>query len=267
MKTWINDLWLYRLELEIKEHTLPMLYVPGMHEGGWIFLKNWLPATKAAGFDGWALNLRGHHGSRPVKNIGKISLQDYARDIEDIVDHIGPCILIGKSMGGLASQLVAARRPEVRGLVLLSSTPPRGILAGDFTSLLAYLKPRYVVPSILHKPLLPHKQEIWRMVLNKIPSENEKDYIFSRLVVDSGHVTQQISLGLISVDYKKITCPVLVIGASHDKLMPPRIQQAIARKHPRGEYIEFPGGHMLPIEQGWQAPIKKILEWVVEVVE
>ena len=267
MKTWIDDLWLYRLELEIKEHTLPMLYVPGMHEGGWIFLKNWLPATKAAGFDGWALNLRGHHGSRPVKNIGKISLQDYARDIEDIVDHIGPCILIGKSMGGLASQLVAARRPEVRGLVLLSSTPPRGILAGSPTSLLTYLKLRYLIPSIFHRPLRPYLEEIKRMVLNNVHSADERDRIFSQLVVDSGYVTQQISLGLVGVDYKKITCPVLVVGASHDKLMPPGIQQAIARKHLRGEYIEFPGGHMLPIEQGWQAPIEKILKWVVEVVE
>ena len=56
------------------------------------------------------------------------TLETHARAVDSLVQHLGaPAILIGNSMGGLLSEMVAANKPElVRALVLISpATPPR----------------------------------------------------------------------------------------------------------------------------------------------
>ncbi len=53
-----------------------------MQGGSW-YLRSWLYAAAQAGWDAWALNLRGHHGSRPVRDLGRVSLLDYVEDVHD----------------------------------------------------------------------------------------------------------------------------------------------------------------------------------------
>lgn len=56
------------------------------------------------------------------------SLETHANAIVDFVEHTGPpVVLIGNSMGGLLSEMVAATRPDlVKGMILISpATPPR----------------------------------------------------------------------------------------------------------------------------------------------
>jgi pimeloyl-ACP methyl ester carboxylesterase len=72
-----------------------------------------------------ALDLPGHGLSPPGKDW---RLSTHARALEAFVESLGePVTLVGNSMGGLLSEMVAARRPElVRELVLVSpATPPR----------------------------------------------------------------------------------------------------------------------------------------------
>jgi len=65
------------------------------------------------GYPCYALTLRGHCHSRPVKDIGKISVYDYVEDVREVYEHLARTlpkpIVFGHSMGGL----LARRSPSL----------------------------------------------------------------------------------------------------------------------------------------------------------
>lgn len=72
-----------------------------------------------------AVDLPGFGMSPPARDW---SVQTHANAIVEVIDHVGsPAVLIGNSLGGLISEMVASTRPDlVSGLVLISpATPPR----------------------------------------------------------------------------------------------------------------------------------------------
>lgn len=99
-------------------------------------------------------------------------------------------------------------------------------------------------------------------MLNNMPSLEAKKLI-SKFTNESGLVAREIAIGRIAISPHAIRCPVLVIGATEDRLTPVSIQKKIARKY-NAQYQEFPGAHALPIEKGWQAPIEFILQWAAD---
>ncbi|MFP5306037.1 MAG: alpha/beta fold hydrolase [Gammaproteobacteria bacterium] len=78
----------------------------------------------ARGFRAIALDLRGH-GDSGWSHDGQYSLDRFAADLrEAIIDIGGEPVLVGASLGGMASLLVAAAPPPaVRALVLVDVTP------------------------------------------------------------------------------------------------------------------------------------------------
>lgn len=104
---------------------VPLLFVHGMWGGSWYWV-NYMMAAAQAGWDAWAINLRGHHGSRPVPDLGRVSVLDYVQDVRDCLRGLGEVILVGHSMGGLIAQKVA-ESGGVRAAVALTSAAPRWI--------------------------------------------------------------------------------------------------------------------------------------------
>ena len=104
----------------------PLLLVHGMNGGSW-YLENYLKAAAAEGWDAWAVNLRGHWGSRPVLDLGRVSVLDYVEDVRDCLRALGPSAVLGHSMGGLIAQKIA-EEGAVTAAVFLTSAPPRGIV-------------------------------------------------------------------------------------------------------------------------------------------
>ena len=104
-----------------------MLLVHGMHGGSW-YLRSWLYAAAHAGWDAWALNLRGHHGSRPVQDLGRVSVLDYVEDVHDCLRTLREAVVIGHSMGGLVAQKVA-EGGRVRAAVSFKLSPPGGAMS------------------------------------------------------------------------------------------------------------------------------------------
>lgn len=82
-----------------------------------------LQATGRRGLRGVALDLRGH-GDSAWSPDGQYDLKTFAADIRQVVDQLGgDVILVGASLGGLASMLIVADKPEsVRALVLVDIT-------------------------------------------------------------------------------------------------------------------------------------------------
>src|SRR5262249_37949953 len=89
--------------------------------------QSWGRALTEAGKRGYraiSLDLRGHGDSDWAPN-GQYSLDAFAADVREAIDHIGgEPILVGASLGGIIGLLVGASpSPRLRALVLVDITP------------------------------------------------------------------------------------------------------------------------------------------------
>ena len=244
----------------------PLLFVHGMLGGAWYF--DWYQRFFAErGYPNAAVNLRGHHGSRSVPNIGRVSVREYVADAGEAVEflrthHGSAPIVMGHSMGGLIAQKLA-EAGRVSAAVLLCAAPPRGIRLTNPLLLRKQLK--YLPHLIFSRPLVGTLEDNIALTLNRVPREDWAE-LHERFVPESGRAGREISLGRIAVDETKVRCPVLVVSASDDRFVVPRVGRALARKY-GAPYMEFEAhGHFILREPGWERPAGRIAEWIEEVV-
>ena len=239
----------------------PVLCVHGMFGGAWQF-DGWLPLLAARGYAAHALDLRGHHGSRPVPDLGRVSVRDYVADVLEACRALGDPVILGHSMGGLLAQKAAEAR-AVRAAVLLCAAPPRGILVTSAPLIGRQLKH---MPNMLRsRPLVADRGDADWLMFNRTPRA-EADTHFPRLVPESGTAGREMSFGAIAVDGARVTCPVLSVTASDDRFVVPRIGRALARKY-RAETFEAPGhAHLVIAEPGWERVTAHVLDWLDRTV-
>ena len=238
-----------------RRHRVPLLFVHGMWGGRWIFA-NYLAFAAARGWEAWAVDLRGHHGSRPVDALATVRLEDYVQDVHDALDAIGPAVVVGHSMGGLIAQTVAARR-DVEAIVLIASAPPPGITPVRWS--LAWRSLHYLADVLRPRAFVVRPADACALALNAIPP-GARHAIARRLVEDSGLVARQLAFPPRAAP-TPLRCPVLVVSATEDRLIPASVQRRIAERY-RADHIAVAGGHMLPIEPHWRGPMTRILAWL-----
>jgi pimeloyl-ACP methyl ester carboxylesterase len=211
----------------------PVLMVHGMMAGAWQFERLQQTLTDA-GHRTLAVNYRGHHGSRPVDDLARVSVVDYARDALAGCHHLGGRpVVVGQSMGGLVA-LMLAQAGAVSAVVLVCALPPGGIIwrtnrpASAVRSLWAVLRRR---------PLVPHRKELDGLIFNGLP-EAERPAAFERQVPESSRAFVEIALGRIRIDPRLVTCPVLSVTTGADNLVRPSVGRRIARRY-RGEHLHF----------------------------
>lgn len=241
----------------------PMLMVHGIMGGAWYFAK-WLDFFAARGHAAYALNLRGHHGSRPVADMGKVSVMDYVTDVRDAARSVAArhegarLILVGHSMGGLIAQK-AAESLVPAALVLLSSAPPRGILL--FSWPLFRRQTKHVPAMLASRPVMADPADTNALFLNRLPPSEALE-LAPRWMSTSGRAGREMTLGSIAVDAKLITCPVIVVAGADDVAIPPRIQRKIAKKY-GAEFRVYDGhAHFLIWEPGWERIAAEVAVWV-----
>lgn len=257
----IGDLLLERTRPRGPAKPVPLLLVHGMWLGSWCW-EHCLRATAEAGWDTWALNLRGHHGSRPVRNLGEVSVAHYVQDVLDCLRVLGEVVLVGHSMGGLIAQKVA-EVGGVRAAVFLTSAAPKGILVLRWPVL--WRMTRYVFPMAANRPFLATRADMDALVGNRLSPERQAD-LYARMVPESGRAARELAFGSIPVDGHRIDCPTLVAGAQWDRITPAAVQRRIAAKYD-AEYVEMAGhGHMLMLEEGWEQPFKEVLTWLDKAI-
>jgi pimeloyl-ACP methyl ester carboxylesterase len=238
-----------------------LLLVHGMHGGSW-YLRSWLYAAAHAGWDAWALNLRGHHGSRPVQDLGRVSVLDYVEDVHDCLRTLREAVVIGHSMGGLVAQK-AAEGGRVRAAVFATSAAPKGIRALTWPVL--WRMPRYALPILRSLPFTIGPDDAAALLGNRMTSEQQA-WAYPQLVAESGGAAREMALGGVAVDPAGIRCPTLVLGAEEDRITPASVERQIAARY-GSEYLEAAGhAHMLMLEKGWEQPFGKVLSWLGRVV-
>ena len=232
-----------------------------MHGGSW-YLRSWLYAAAHAGWDGWAVNLRGHHGSRPVQNLGRVSILDYVEDVHDCLRTLGEAVLIGHSMGGLVAQKVA-EGGRVRAAVFATSAAPKGIRVLTWPVL--WRIPRYAPAILRSRPFTIGPDDAAALLGNRM-TPGLQAWAYPQLVAESGRAAREMALGGVAVDPAGIRCPTLVVGAQHDRITPASVERQIAARY-GSEYLEAPGhAHMLMLEEGWEVPFREVLAWLDRVV-
>jgi pimeloyl-ACP methyl ester carboxylesterase len=251
-----------------------IVMIHGMWGTGW-YWENFRGFFEDRGYQCVVPTLR-FHGMDPKAvpdpRLGTTSLLDYAEDLEKLIHelHVTP-ILMGHSMGGCLAQILGSRG-LAKALVLLTPTPPYGIIA---------LRPSVVRAfwSVLttwgfwKKPFRLTFAETVYSMLNRMPPESRKN-IYDKFVYESGRAASEIgfwffdSHGAARVDESKVTCPVLIVAGEEDRIHPISVTRKIAEKYKSvATYKELLGhAHWVIGEPGWQEIAEYVEEWLHQVL-
>ena len=240
-----------------------MLMVHGIMGGSWYFAK-WLDFFCARGAPAYAVNLRGHHGSRPVENFGRVSVMDHVTDVIDAAAGVrerhpgAPLVLVGHSMGALVAQK-AAESLAPAALVLLSAVPPGGIPLLCWQ--LFRREVRHLGAMLTSRAIVADPTDVAELFLNRVDPAEAKSFL-ERWMPASGRAGREISLGRIAVDANRITCPVLVVAGADDVAIPARIQRKVALKYGGMFRVYERNAHFLIWEPGWDRIAADVAHWI-----
>jgi pimeloyl-ACP methyl ester carboxylesterase len=243
----------------------PIVMVHGAFCGGWSF-ETFKQPFLDEGFRVICPDLRGHGAHEPHDTVIGVSMRDYAADVAALCAGLDePPILVGHSMGGLVAQL-AARRVELKGLVLLAPSPPWGLngwspeeaVAAWGVSMLSLLTNGAVTPSrrLMREYSLP------RM------SRAEQTPILARLRPESAKAVRETlnwwldPFMTTSLGPGPLHAPSLVLVGEHDKVHPVATSRLTAQRI-GGEFAALPDmSHWLLSEPGWERVADAILTWL-----
>jgi pimeloyl-ACP methyl ester carboxylesterase len=123
-----------------------------------------------------------------------------------------------------------------------------------------------LLPNIvLGRPVLPNYWTAVRTLLNRMP-QPDRSRIYAGLVHESGVAFRQLVHGSLPVDAAKVRCPMLVIGATEDRIIPAGVARQIAEYY-GAEFQERHGhGHWFIEEPGWDSIAQDIADWLARVL-
>lgn len=239
-----------------------ILFVHGASAGSWNW-ENFLQQFSAAGYDSYAMNLRGHHPNPELPELGKVVMADYVEDVRSVLQELGEdVVLVGHSMGGGVAQMVG-QDAGLKALVLASSAPVAGVkFEQPSMNIWFFLHILKSIPAMIRKKALKPGWKVMRSaVLNKVP-EDQQRALFEKFVPESGAVGVEVLKGSVSADLQRAQFPILVISGTDDQTSLITMEREIAKQH-KADMIELQGhGHMFMLEPGWQQCGEQLMGWL-----
>jgi pimeloyl-ACP methyl ester carboxylesterase len=248
-----------------------VVMIHGAFAGGWCF-EPFAGALRARGWTCHAPELRfhGEPATRPDPRLATTSVADYTADMAAFVAGLGEKpVLIGHSMGGLIAQQLAAKG-QARAVLLLASVAPWGLLPTSEAE-------RAVATGLMSAGAF------WTQALQPVFEVAAKDSlasldpasqrrVFAKLGPESGRALFELFFWMfdgqrtIAVDAERVTCPVLVVAGSNDKVVAAGTQRRIAQLFGHDAvFQEARGhGHMLLLEKGWEQLAQLCADWMEE---
>lgn len=209
-----------------------------------------------------AVSLRGHGKSSLRQRLRGCSGADYVDDIRSVARILPTApVLIGHSMGGYVVQKYLESSAAPAG-ILLAAMSARGALCMSLRQFKRY-------------PWFMSKFTVTGRLLSLFDApEHAREFLFSAATPDADIVRYAALLqeesqraildGMIFkvARPKRITTPLLVLGAEHDGTFTVSEQRALARAC--GTIAEIvPGmGHNMMLEPGWDAVAERIHAWL-----
>lgn len=194
-------------------------------------------------------------------DMGQVSLAEYIDAMTDFVAEFEePPILVGHSMGGMIAQGVAARLP-LHQLILLNPAAPAGVFAFRFSVIRLFVR-HLLQWQFWAKPIRLSWEEARWGIFNGVDKAQAKAH-YEDQVVESGRAAAEIAFWLFDrhktskVDFDKVTCPVLVVGAEHDRIVPSSVCSVVARRYADSLFHEIKGSGHWTLEG---SPLDKIIQ-------
>ncbi|MGY1740723.1 MULTISPECIES: alpha/beta fold hydrolase [unclassified Blastococcus] len=242
---------------------------------------NWtdLAGLLAVRMEGWAVDLPGFGRSHPPR--GSYSIRGHVQAVIDVLERVvaepgeaagRPVHLLGNSLGGLVSLIVAARRPDlVATLTLVSPAMPVYRVPRAFSpALLLLLVPG--VPTLAERRLagVTPEQQVRGMVAmcfgdpSRIPRQRlaqALDEMRERAEQAWAHRALARSMRGLMTSYlrvgaanawrmaRSLRVPTLVVWGDRDRLVDPALAPRLARTVPGARLLLLPGvGHVAMLE-------------------
>lgn len=227
---------------------IPVLFLPPAGTRSDIWLAYQVPAVVAAGYQAILADNRGTPPS-PVPP-GPYRLADFAADTADLISRLGlgPCTVVGASLGAMVAQELAVRHPEFVHAVALLGTRRH---ADAFRQMLA----RAAVERMLATAPVSHADVVaqltqmfgpgtladdqavadWSELIRRFPIRGDGPAAQYEAVMNAEH----------SGSLSRIGCPCLVIAFGADVVTPPACCREVADTIPGCQYVEITGaGHL-----------------------
>ncbi|MBY9066358.1 alpha/beta hydrolase [Hyphomonas sp. WL0036] len=245
---------------------LLMIHGIGCDGSAWDRMK---PMFEAAG---WTCHAPSLFPDRRVKenppaNLSELGLADYidamSAEARRITAETGarPAV-IGHSMGGLISQ-VLAERGDVSRAVFLTPAQTKDCAALGLPVVWTFF-------NVLLSQDRKKAQKVWKRgfsygVLNCVPKARH-DEIYAGALYDSGRVYGDIADG-IEIDEAQVKIPTLTIAATQDRATLAKAVRKVAAKYARspvpGDFIEYPDhAHWIVDEPGTEKVAADITAWL-----
>jgi pimeloyl-ACP methyl ester carboxylesterase len=206
---------------------------------------------------GWRLiapDLRGFGGSTIPDSEDSPSIEDYARDVIDLLAalKITTAVVGGCSMGGYAAFAVARQAPDlVGGLVLIDTratadTPEGRSNRRNMLALLDREGPsgvaRDMMPKLLGHTTLEQRPQIEPFVRRLIKQQSAAAL--------RGGVLRMMSRPDSTSLLQQLAVPTLIIVGDEDVLTPPDDARKMAALAPQAQLVEIPqAGHLPNLEE------------------
>jgi pimeloyl-ACP methyl ester carboxylesterase len=244
-----------------REHPVPLLFV----HGGWHSASCWhnfLDFFADAGYRAVALSLRGHGASPTAKRFHACSIADYVDDVGAAANRLGGRpVLIAHSLGGFVVQRYLENR-DAPAAVLVASVPPQGVLG-----LAMRIWSRHPWISLRSLPVgnLAGFIGTPALVREHLFCTHTPDDIVESCA--AGVQSEALRASLIDplirrVKSKRVSTPMLVLGAAQDGMVTSAEVRATARAY-QTEAEFFPGmGHNMMLEPGWAEVAERIHAWL-----
>ena len=112
------------------------------------------------------------------------------------------------------------------------------------------------------------KEAVYSMLHLLTPEKQKK--VYGHFVYESGRAAFEIGFWLLDgkkateVDEKKLTCPMLIISGSEDRITPTSVVKQVQEKYKNNStYIELKKhAHWIMGEPGWEATAKIVNDWL-----
>lgn len=233
-------------------NTPPVLMVHGGCHGSWQW-SEWLELFAATGQQADALSWRGRGGSDPIDEPLKRSIRHVADDITTAASAYSTApVLIGHSMGGLASTIYASEHPDnVAALVLLAPVVPSGFDAEPVE-----------LPMRDDELWLPPSPTVAQELFWPRNGIADAMRMHSQLVGESPASVREATKFTVPVDVDRISCPVLMVGARQDKLVPINAIERLAGSLDAECHILEEQGHGIPFDPAWFDTASFVLSWL-----
>ncbi|GFG64176.1 alpha/beta hydrolase [Mycobacterium kubicae] len=242
-------------------HPTPLLFVHGGWHGAWCW-EHFLDFFADAGYRAVAMSLRGHGASPTSKSLHRCSIVDYLDDIAETADRLGrPPVLIAHSLGGFIVQRFLETH-RVPAAVLLASVPPQGVLG--LATRVWRRQPWITVRSYATGNLAGFINTAPLARRNLFCAHTPEHIVAScaARVQPEGLRAAMIDAMFRRVRTKRVSTPILVLGATEDGLVSRAEVRATARAY--GTQAQFfPNmGHNMMMEPGWVDVAQRIHAWL-----